>query len=270
MKFGAPLLVLVLLLSAHNSMAQVQVIEAGAVTSSDNPSKSASAGASASTGAIANRSARAAQGELFYQLQLLQDEIMQLRGLVEEQQNSIRRLQQQRLDDYLNLDKRISELTSRPSKAMSASAASTPPQSSGTQPVTLPTEVAGADEVSAYKAAYDLVKAQQFDKAKAAYETFLQMYPTGQYRPNALYWLGELYLLESDLEAARQSFAQLDQYPNHRKVPDALFKLAKVYHLQGNADKAKQLLQQVISTYGAKGHSAATLARDYLAKNFTQ
>ena len=40
-------------------------------------------------------------GELFYQLQLLQDEMMQLRGAIEEQQHQIQQLKQQRLDDLV-------------------------------------------------------------------------------------------------------------------------------------------------------------------------
>lgn len=51
------------------------------------------------------------QAELFYQLQTLQQEVMNLRGLVEEQAFEIKRLKQQRLDDYLNLDQRISALS---------------------------------------------------------------------------------------------------------------------------------------------------------------
>lgn len=49
-----------------------------------------------------------AQGELFLQLQQLQDEVSRLRGMVEEQQYEIRQLKQESLDRYKELDGRLS------------------------------------------------------------------------------------------------------------------------------------------------------------------
>ena len=48
-------------------------------------------------------------GELYYQLQLLQQEVMQLRGMVEEQDYQIRQLKEQSLERYLDLDRRLKE-----------------------------------------------------------------------------------------------------------------------------------------------------------------
>ncbi len=243
------------LLLASGALSQVSVVESTAV-----PVANASQA----------RVQRAAQGELFYQLQLLQDEMMQLRGILEEQQHVIRQLKQQRLDDYLNLDRRISELTvGSPVQASPGRAPSPSGKSTATSAGKQTSSAASSDEESAYRAAYGLVKTQQFIGAKEAFEKFVSSYPTGNYVPNAHYWLGELYLLEPNLEAARQSFTQLlDQYPSHRKVPDAMFKLAKVYHLLGNGAKARSLLDQVIKNHGSSSSSAVKLAKDYLQKNF--
>lgn len=43
-------------------------------------------------------------------MQLLQQEVLQLRGMVEEQAHELKRLKQQRLDDYLDLDRRLSKV----------------------------------------------------------------------------------------------------------------------------------------------------------------
>lgn len=62
-------------------------------------------------GASANRPADnqpTMQGELYQQLQQLRQEMMQLRGLVEEQGHQLRQLKQQSLDRYIDLDRRIS------------------------------------------------------------------------------------------------------------------------------------------------------------------
>ena len=47
-------------------------------------------------------------GELLYQLQLLQQEVMTLRGQLEEQGHQLRQLKQQSLERYVDLDRRIS------------------------------------------------------------------------------------------------------------------------------------------------------------------
>src|SRR5690625_6875363 len=51
------------------------------------------------------------QMELFFQLQTLQEEVQLLRGMVEEQAHEISRQQQQRMEDYLDLDRLVSMLT---------------------------------------------------------------------------------------------------------------------------------------------------------------
>ncbi len=120
-----------------------------------------------------------------------------------------------------------------------------------------------AKEKLYYEAAFDLVKARDFDRAAQAFDGFLNKYPNSQYAGNAQYWLGEVYLAKGSLVEARQAFARVGQlYPSHPKVPDALYKLAEVEQRQGNADRARTLLQQVVSQY--PGTSAAQLAQRQL------
>ena len=47
------------------------------------------------------------QGELFYQLQVLQEEVRMLRGLVEDQSHQLRQLKEQSMQRYIDLDRRI-------------------------------------------------------------------------------------------------------------------------------------------------------------------
>ena len=71
--------------------------------------------------------------------------------------------------------------------------------------------------------------------------------------------MGEVYLVQSDLESAGKAFAQvISRYPNHRKESDAMYKLGDVERRLGNNDKARDLFQQVISKY--PDSSAAQLA----------
>jgi tol-pal system protein YbgF len=124
-------------------------------------------------------------------------------------------------------------------------------------------------EGEAYRAAYALVRGQQFDQAVEAFHQFLRNYPDGRYAPNAHYWLGELYLVvqPQDLEASRQAFTLLvTQYPDNAKVPDALYKLGKVHFLKGSREKAREYLDGVARGY--PDSSAANLARDFVAENY--
>ena len=50
-------------------------------------------------------------GQLFYELQLLRDEVQRLNGAIEEQQNQIERLAREQHERYLGLDRRIAELS---------------------------------------------------------------------------------------------------------------------------------------------------------------
>lgn len=117
-----------------------------------------------------------------------------------------------------------------------------------------------AKEKLYYDAAFDLIKAKDFDKASQAFAAFLRKYPNSQYAGNAQYWLGEVNLAKGDLQGAGQAFAKVSQlYPKHAKVPDSLYKLADVERRLGHTDKVKGILQQVVSQY--PGTSAAQLAQ---------
>ncbi len=200
-------------------------------------------------------------GELFYQVQLLQQEVMQLRGQVEEQAFEIRQLKQQGLERYQDLDSRLRDGGEVASGGEETSTGATP-----TAPAQEP-----AGEGDAYRAAYSLVRSQKFDDAVNAFRQFLLDFPDGRYAPNAHYWLGELYLVISppDLERSRQSFVLLlEQYPGNSKEADAMYKLGKVYFQKGNRDKAREYLDRVIAEHGSSNSSAVKLARDFIAENY--
>jgi len=214
-------------------------------------------------------------GNLFYQIQQLQQEVMRLNGKVEEQDHELRKLQEQSLQRYVDLDKRISG-TGAAAPVVSNGDSS----SAGIEPVAVAApELAGAQsqvaeqpgEGEAYRSAYALVRGQQFSQAVPAFQQFLRDYPDGKYAPNAHYWLGELYLVAEppDLESARQSFRLLlSQYPDNSKAPDALYKLGKVQFMKGNREKAREYLDRVIRDYGSTNSSAVKLSRDFIAKNY--
>ena len=231
------------------------------------PAGYGTSGAYAGGGATAPASA---QGQLFMQLQQMQQELGQLRGMLEEQQNEIQRLKQEGLERYQSLDQRLSG---------GATGAPVTPNS----PATDVTNVGGAaaapsanapvsnqpgdpaKEKLYYDASFELIKAKDFDKASQAFEAFLRKYPNSQYAGNAQYWLGEVNVTQGRLQAAGQAFAKVSQnYPKHTKVPDALYKQGDVEVRLGNLDKAKSIFQQVLTQYPSS--SAAQLAQRELKR----
>jgi tol-pal system protein YbgF len=205
----------------------------------------------------------------------LQQEVMRLNGKVEEQANELRVLKEQSLQRYVDLDKRISGGAG--AAAGSAASASASSGGSGNTTITMTPASSGSGvaeqpgEGEAYRAAYALVRGQQFDSAVQAFQKFLQDYPAGKYAPNAHYWLGELYLVvePQDLESSRQAFMLLlSEYPGNSKAPDAMYKLGKVYFLKGNREKSREYMDRVISDYGSSNSSAVKLARDFIAENY--
>ncbi|WP_421683989.1 tol-pal system protein YbgF [Stutzerimonas urumqiensis] len=250
------------------ALAQAPVIESNSVGGyatpvAPPPATQGNGGAYAGGGAAAPSSAEAM---LFTQLQQMQDEITELRGMIEVQKNQIEKLQQQSLERYQDLDRRLSSGASFDSSraqapeagAIDASQAPTPARQSGPA-----AEADPAKEKLYYDAAFDLIKAKDFDKASQAFAAFLRRYPDSQYAGNAQYWLGEVNLAKGDLQAAGQAFARVSQaYPDHNKVPDSLYKLADVEQRLGNQEKSQTILREVVSRY--PNSSAAQLAQRQL------
>lgn len=201
--------------------------------------------------------------ESYNQIQSLQQEISELRALVEEQGHQISRLKQLQLDNYVDLDRRVSLVSGNSSDkeqnndvsidSAAAAAGAQPPADNG---------LSEADE---YKAAYDLLRQRQVDQSLVAFKDYLKKYPNGEFSANSCYWLGEIFLLKNQLPQARDWFAKLLQdFPESNKVPDATFKLGKVYHLMGDKKRAKPLLDDAATGLG----DPARLAKQYLKDNF--
>lgn len=272
-----------LCLSAALASAQAPIIDAtqSAGTSRAKPTSGAPA------------SQNSATGDLLIQLQSLQQEVMELRGIVEEQNHQIETLKQQSLDRYNDLDKRIGQPhagvapaasteaapidanatpvvpeTHTPSFAAPMPSAAQTPAPAVAAPATM--ETAKPEEYEAYQVAYAKLKSQDFNGAIKGFNAFLAQYPNSSLAGNSYFWLGKSYLLvqPQDLNKAQIAFTKVGEHPQSNKVPDALYELGKVYFLKGDKPRAKTLLQQVIDNYGASGSNAPQLAKQFLDQNF--
>ena len=198
--------------------------------------------------------------ELFYRIQVLQQDLKDLRGTIEEQSYLIKRLERSQKEQYLDLDNRLVQLGGAD---LESRAAQTEDKESSEEVTTLLNEVPEFDnEREAYQYAFDLMRNRQYQESLTGFEEIIVAFPNGQYTPNAFYWIGELYLAQGDNEKSRQSFIQvISLYPDHQKVPDAMYKLGVVYFALGDNQSALRYLGQVQQEY--PNSSAAGLAARY-------
>lgn len=205
----------------------------------------------------------AAESDVYSQIRALQEEVATLRGLLEEQSYELKQLKQLQLDNYMDLDRRLSGGSHVPiSNSNLPSSSSDSTVGSPASEVSLS---ASATESDAYKAAYDLLNQKDFDGAVAAFNRHLELFPSGDFASNSHYWLGKIAMLKKDYPQAKTWFTELvANFPSAAKVPDAQLDLGKVYFYMGDKPKAKSLLSDV-----AAGNSdAARLAQKFIADNF--
>jgi len=206
--------------------------------------------------------------DLFFEVQKLREEIMQLRGALEEQAYEIKRLKQQRLDDYMDLDRRVAALTvgGQASPATNRSPVQTQQSvNQQAQPVIVEQPVSGASEQDEYRAAFTLLSNRKMAESLIAFESLLEKYPNGKYAANSYYWMGEIYGHEGDTARAKQQFNTLiERFPDSRKAIDGRFKLAKLLFQDGDLDGARAQLQIVVDSNTETAKLAEAFIRDNL------
>ena len=226
--------------------------------------------------------------ELFFMVEQLKQEVMMLRGIVEEKDYEIRQMQELSKDRYRDMDQRIQDLAKQlaevgknsESKVLSGGS---PVSSSvsgsavnGVVPIGVSGEVVpvqgasagvdGAQETEeqkvAYQHAYNYVRDKNFPEAIDALHAYVEKYPEGDLTGNAFYWLGEVYLVLPKLEQAKQAFSiVVKTFPGHRKLPDAMYKLAVTLDRLQDPAGAEQYLKQVQQLF--PNSTAAKLAGNY-------
>ncbi|MEH6638912.1 MAG: tetratricopeptide repeat protein [Porticoccaceae bacterium] len=220
--------------------------------------------------------------DMFYQMQILQEEIRQLRGMLEQQSYQLDQLKRQQTENYGDLDGRVSAINAamtavpagsvlRPVSPGSADSSVNIQDSASASPSASPStnlplaSIDGDRESTQYNAAYALLKARKLDESLLAFQEFVVAFPAGSYTANAYYWMGEIHLVKSRLDAAAAEFSRVvDNYPAHRKALDAHYKLGTVYYQMGDKEKARKHLDTAATGNG----SAARLAQRYLEANF--
>jgi tol-pal system protein YbgF len=187
----------------------------------------------------------------------LDAQLREMRGTVEELQNSNETLRKQQRDLYADLERRLTAMQSAAGAAGSGGGDGRVLGGSATG-----SGDAGGDQ-AAYTRAFDALKSNDYNTAITRFKDFLRVYSQSTLAGNAEYWLGEAYYVMRDFESAAASFRAVgDVYPKSPKVPDALLKLGLTQVDQKKLTEAHATLTQVVQRY--PGTDAAKLAANKL------
>ena len=181
--------------------------------------------------------------ELLYQkIETLEQEIKNLRNLLEENSILVDRsldLQQQR---YLDLDARILEISKLKTEYIPIS------EDDDLVPV--------QEENDLYKQALTLFEESRYAEALEIFSEIIISYPDGSFAPEAYFWSGELFLAQEMFEDAKISYQNVaNQFPDHQRSQDSLFKLAEIYRIEGDLESAISLYDRVINEFPDTGAS---------------
>jgi tol-pal system protein YbgF len=206
-----------------------------------------------------------AQVAIQQQLDDLQNEVNELRGVTELHSHQLSQVIERQRELYQELDRRVTQALSKQSEAKANVSTMSSAQNLAQQSSNAIDYSGNLSENELYDHAVNLVlKDKKYDQAIVEFQQFNQQFPQSTYAANAHYWLGQLLFTKNELAQAKQEFQLVvEQYQQSTKRADAMLKLAIIAHKLNQIPEAKRLYQQVISTY--PNTSSAQLATSRLA-----
>tara|TARA_Y100001970_G_scaffold19338_1_gene21746 strand:- start:39228 stop:39893 length:666 start_codon:yes stop_codon:yes gene_type:complete len=194
--------------------------------------------------------------ELIYKkITLLEKEIAELRGLIEETAFLQERSQELNQQRYIDIDKRLLDISNRSYQVDDQQAAES--------------NINYSDpEAQEYKKALEFFEASRFSESLSIFRNIIISYPQGNFVADSYFWTAELYLIQNMSEDAKQYYIYVtENFPNHPRVADCLLKLAEIASIEGDDDLSERLFQKIVNEYPESG--AKKLAENKL-KNLKQ
>lgn len=203
-------------------------------------------------------------GEIYAQLDTQNQVIQDLTRRLEELTHAHAQLQEYVTRLNADTDLRFKEQT----VAIQAAATAASPASKVPQPAKKPDmEKLNNRDKTAYDAAYDLLRKNQYAQAENAFRTFMTDYPDSPLVGNANYWLGETYYVRGDYETAAGIFADgFTKYADNTKAPDNLLKLGLTMSTLGKKEEACTALLGLAETFPKATASLKQRAADEAKK----
>ncbi len=243
--------------------------------------------------------------QLEVRLSAIDDQIRELRGLVEQNQNEVRKVAE-------NLDRFQKDTEFRLNQPGAAPAAAAPAPAAAAAPAPAPAgttnttknlaaavpapaaeaapaegdkvEVKPADPAAKkpvlqlktnfptprdhYNYAFRLLNQTQYEQAAASFDDFTNKYPKDALVGNAYYWGGETYYIRRDYVTAADYFRLgYEAMPEGPKAADNLYKLALSLNALDQGKEACVVLQQVVAKFKKTATNIATKAEQEMKNN---
>ena len=179
---------------------------------------------------------------LYKKIEVLEEEIRDLRNLLEENSILVDRsleLQQQR---YLDLDSRILEISKISSEKLKS--------------IDEEGQYLDTEEKELFKSALILFEESRFAEALEIFSQIIITFPNGAFTADAYFWSGELFLAQEMYEDAKLSFKNVvDNFYQHSRAPDSLFKLGEIYRIEGDIERSLGFYDKVNVDFPDSGAS---------------
>ena len=176
------------------------------------------------------------------QIEVLKQEVANLKGDLEVAQHNLDATQQRQKDLYTDTDTRLRRIESGPTPAAA------PASGAAANPATQP--AAEEKDVKALADANALSQSAKHKEAFAAFDGFLKEYPTSKLAPEALYGMGySQFALKSYKSAIATQQKVIDLHPESPKVPEAMFNMANSQIQLGQVNNAKKTLRSLIERH---------------------
>jgi tol-pal system protein YbgF len=211
------------------------------------------------------------------QVNSLQQQIQQLSGELQVQQHDIKLLNTQLRNFYQDLSTQIKQLKNMNSTSDDSSSSTPPsdlnttlPSTDSASPVVSPKKKVttsfnssassfGVQASDKYKSALNALMHKKYVVAAKGFREYVNDYPSGHFVMNAHYWLGEIAVLQRNLQTATNEFnIVVKQFPHSNKVADAKVKLAIIHASEGKVSLARGEFMKVKQQY--PGTTAAQLS----------
>ncbi len=204
-----------------------------------------------------------AQVKVQMQLDELQQEFNELRGITELHAHKLNQVLERQRELYQELDKRVVQQTQTTTPTIANTVNQQPVVSQNNDNTVYSSDISEND---AYDRAVNLVlKDKRYEEAIPEFKAFNKKYPKSAYAANSHYWLGQLLFNKNDLKAAKKEFEIVyTKFTDSPKRSDSMLKLAIVEQKLNNKAKAKSLFKELIARYPSS--SAAKLAKPNLDK----
>ena len=210
---------------------------------------------------------RQAALQLQAQIEVLKQDIANLRGEREQLLREITLLQRAQKDINVEIEERFQKIYDQFAKkeAPSTQKEEAPKSAKVNVQVDGFEFLAEPDEKRDFEAAFVLFRKGDFAAAAKEFAQFVKVYSASGYKPSALYWLGSAKFARRDFnEAIAHLKGLVNDFPNHARAPEAMLTVGNAQLEIKQAKEARKTFNELLKLYPTT--EAAAAAKDRLAQ----